>query len=187
MITTQNSANATLPFNKEKVFEAVILVAEKMKGIKVKNSDQVLGRINLSSSASATSWGETIPIQLTEMGSEKTMISITSKSNTGVLAGGALTKKNEQNVEALLSNVSNYLQGKDIKASGGSSKSLLVTLLLCVFLGWLGIHRFYVGKIGSGILYLLTLGVFGIGIIVDLIRLIVGNFTDKKGDFISNW
>jgi TM2 domain-containing membrane protein YozV len=118
---------------------------------------------------------------------DKTSISITSKSITGAMGGGVLTKRNEQNIEILLSNVSNYLQGKEIQIKGGSSKSILVTLLLCILLGWLGVHRFYVGKIGSGILYMFTLGIFGIGILFDAIRILIGNFTDKKGDYISNW
>lgn len=186
MLGSQDSANAILPFKKEVVFNAILKVAEKMKGIKVKNSDIMLGRINLSTSASATSWGETIPIQLIEDG-DKTQISITSKSSTGIMGGGAFTKKNEQNVEVLLSNVSSFLQGGEVQTKGGSSKSLLVTLLLCIFLGWLGVHRYYAGKTGSGILYMFTLGVFGFGIIFDAIRLIMGNFTDKNGNYISNW
>jgi len=186
MLGSQDGANAVLPFKKDDVFNAILTVAEKMKGIKVKDSDNMLGRINLSTGASATSWGEAIPIQLIEDG-EKTQISITSKSKTGVMAGGAFTKKNEQNVETLLSNISKYLQGNEISERGGSSKSLTVTLLLCIFLGWLGIHRYYIGKTGSGILYMFTLGVFGLGILIDAIRLIMGNFTDKNGDYISNW
>jgi len=51
-------------------------------------------------------------------------------------------------------------------------KKKSVALLLCLFLGWLGAHRFYEKKIASGILYLGTFGIFGLGIIVDFIRLL---------------
>jgi TM2 domain-containing membrane protein YozV len=65
--------------------------------------------------------------------------------------------------------------------SGKSSKKWLITVLLCGLLGWLGVHRFYVGKVGTGILYLLTGGLFGIGWIVDLIIILSGNFSDSNG------
>lgn len=68
-----------------------------------------------------------------------------------------------------------------------SSKSRLTTLLLCFFVGTLGIHRFYVGKTGTGILWLFTLGLCGIGTLVDLIMIIVGSFTDSEGNAITNW
>lgn len=45
----------------------------------------------------------------------------------------------------------------------------LVALLLCIFLGYFGIHKFYEGKVGMGILYLFTGGLFGIGWIVDIV------------------
>jgi TM2 domain-containing membrane protein YozV len=68
-----------------------------------------------------------------------------------------------------------------------SPKSRLVALLLCIFFGWLGIHRFYVGKVGTGILMIVTLGGLGIWTLVDLIIIIVGSFTDKQGKLLFHW
>lgn len=67
-----------------------------------------------------------------------------------------------------------------------SDKDWLVTLLLCFFLGTIGVHRFYAGKIGTGILQLITLGGCGIWTIIDLIMVLTGKFTDKNGYEITN-
>mgnify|MGYP001208069320 CR=1 FL=1 len=56
--------------------------------------------------------------------------------------------------------------------------------IVCFFFGCLGIHRFVVGKIGTGILWLLTGGVFGIGALVDFIMILCGAFKDKNGKTI---
>lgn len=56
-----------------------------------------------------------------------------------------------------------------------------VALILCIFLGGIGIHRFYVGKIGTGILYIFTGGLCGIGWLVDIIMIACGSFTDSSG------
>ena len=65
--------------------------------------------------------------------------------------------------------------------AGVSEKSFVTTLILCVLLGGLGVHRFYVGKIGTGILMLLTLGGLGIWTLIDLIVIAVQNFKDSQG------
>ena len=66
-----------------------------------------------------------------------------------------------------------------------STKDWLVTLLLCFFGGALGVHRFYVGKIGTGIAQLLTCGGCGIWTLIDLIAICLGNFTDADGKVIK--
>ena len=62
-----------------------------------------------------------------------------------------------------------------------NQKSYLVTWALAQFLGTLGIDRFYLGKIGTGILKLITAGGFGIWALIDLILVLTGNTTDKEG------
>jgi TM2 domain-containing membrane protein YozV len=68
-----------------------------------------------------------------------------------------------------------------------SDKSRLVALLFCILLGFLGVHRFYVGKIGTGILMLVTLGGLGIWQLIDLILIAVGSFRDKQDRRVFRW
>jgi TM2 domain-containing membrane protein YozV len=70
-------------------------------------------------------------------------------------------------------------------ANGISEKSGIACLLFLLFLGPLGLHRFYVGKVGTGILFLLTMGGLGLWWLIDLIILIVGSFTDAGGNFVK--
>jgi TM2 domain-containing membrane protein YozV len=61
----------------------------------------------------------------------------------------------------------------------------ILTLLLCWFLGVLGIHRFYTGHTGIGIAQLLTLGGCGIWALIDLIIIATGNYKDAQGNEIK--
>ena len=79
----------------------------------------------------------------------------------------------------------NYNQSYQPQQNNGleqvSPKSKTVTLLLAIFLGIFGIHRFYAGKYISGVVYLFTYGVFYCGWILDIILIIMGKFKDKNG------
>ena len=65
----------------------------------------------------------------------------------------------------------------------GPRKSKTVALILCLisFLGISGLHRMYVGKVGSGVLHFFTYGLCGIGTIIDLISILSGGFRDSYG------
>lgn len=83
-----------------------------------------------------------------------------------------------------------YAPGKiTIDSTGNpvSPNSRLVALLLCFFLGGLGIHRFYVGKVGTGVAMIFTLGGLGIWALIDLIMIAVGSFRDKSNRLLLNW
>ena len=75
-----------------------------------------------------------------------------------------------------------FEEGKQI-----SPKSRLVTLLFAVFIGSLGIHRFYVGKVGTGIAMIFTLGGLGIWALIDIIMIASGSFTDMEGRYVLDW
>jgi len=67
-----------------------------------------------------------------------------------------------------------------------SSKNGVVCLILALLLGCFGIHRFYVGKVGTGILtIILFFGVFGIWPLIDAIMVLMGKFTDADGKIVK--
>ena len=68
-----------------------------------------------------------------------------------------------------------------------SDKKRLVVLLFCIFLGCFGVHRFYVGKIGTGVLWLFTIGILGMGVLYDFILIVAGEFKDSSGRKIVIW
>ncbi|MBI3666661.1 MAG: TM2 domain-containing protein [Acidobacteria bacterium] len=68
-----------------------------------------------------------------------------------------------------------------------SDSRRLAAFLLCFFLGVFGAHRFYVGKIGTGVLWLVTFGFLTIGMLFDLILIVAGEFRDKQGRRLLEW
>ena len=68
-----------------------------------------------------------------------------------------------------------------------SKKKKLEVFLFCLFLGNLGMHRFYVGKIGTGIIQLVTLGGLGVWSLCDFIMILCGSFKDVDGNLIVEW
>lgn len=67
-----------------------------------------------------------------------------------------------------------------------SDKDWLTTLLLCFFLGYLGVHRFYTGNTLYGVLQLITLGGCGIWTLIDLVLLLTGSYQDEQGKYVKN-
>lgn len=81
------------------------------------------------------------------------------------------------------SNNVNNMNSGNINANvnmNGKVRDKYVALVLSIFLGWFGVHRFYEGKIATGILWLCTCGLFGIGNIIDILILAC-----KKGRFYN--
>jgi hypothetical protein len=71
-------------------------------------------------------------------------------------------------------------------AIGSSEKSFVTMLILCFVLGIYGVHRFYAGKPGTGIVMLFTLGGLGIWTLIDFIKIATSNFTDGDGNKIQS-
>ena len=74
-----------------------------------------------------------------------------------------------------------------LRPTDESDRQILPAFLLAFFIGPFGIHRFYVGKIGTAILMIVTLGGLGIWVLVDFIMILMGNFKDKEEKPLINW
>lgn len=70
-------------------------------------------------------------------------------------------------------------------ADNVSKKNGIVLLLLLLLTGFFGIHRFYAGRIGTGIIFLFTFGIFGLGLIYDLILVLTQKLKDGEGKNIT--
>lgn len=71
-----------------------------------------------------------------------------------------------------------------VNGAGPSYRQKHVAFLLCLFLGIFGVHRFYTGRFITGLIYLFTLGLFGFGVVFDLIIIGVGRYMDSDGNYL---
>ena len=103
------------------------------------------------------------------------------KSTINISISSTVTNNSSSATTRVVNNtngIPNFNTANFINSFMPAGKSKTVTLILCIFLGYLGVHRFYTGKIGTGILYLLTGGIFYIGWIVDIIKIATGSYRD---------
>ncbi len=110
---------------------------------------------------------------LKKISSSKNKNIFTEQANKTLYNENAITKK--------ISKVLKKPNKNNATTDGG--KSQLVALLLAIFVGILGIHRFYLGYTGIGILMLLTGGVCGILALIDLIRIIIGDLKPRYEEY----
>lgn len=75
----------------------------------------------------------------------------------------------------------------DEEAPQVSDRSRSVSLALAITLGWAGGHRFYAGRVGSGLAMLFTLGGLGLWWLYDFIVVVAGEFKDEEGRLIRRW
>jgi TM2 domain-containing membrane protein YozV len=68
-----------------------------------------------------------------------------------------------------------------------SSRNGGLLLVLCLLFGIFGAHRFYAGKVGTGVVQLLTFGGLGVWAVIDLLFVLFGEFTDAQGLKVNTW
>lgn len=148
--------------------------------IAAKSSESLRGTDNYVPQASIqAAYGEELTTTITETPSAEAPKQVQSESVTK--GGSELTFKEKVAAKIAAKKLEKQARKADVKETHG--KSQLVALLLCIFLGGLGIHRFYLGYTGIGVIQLLTGGGCGIWALIDLIRIITGDLQPKGGSY----
>lgn len=115
--------------------------------------------------------GAAVATSLSKSSSSNSEPTTYSHSESSYSTGGTVSSNNISG---------SYERSKPAKRS----RNGLVTLILCIFFGVFGVHRFYVGKTGTGILQFFTAGGYFIWTFVDLVHILTGKFTDSEGNVI---
>jgi hypothetical protein len=101
------------PYLKKDVYDALVEAIPKIKGLKIDNKDELGGRLTVKAGVSLMSWGENIPITVTEISPGRTRVDIISTPKTGMYGGGAFDLgKNRANIEKILNETSKILSTK---------------------------------------------------------------------------
>jgi hypothetical protein len=113
MAFLDHNGESEFPMSKDKVFEAMKKAIPTINGLKIENADKLQGRFVVKAGVSLYSWGENIPIQLSEISENRTKVQITSSPKTGIMFGGAFDMgKNRKNIENILSSTSRILSSE---------------------------------------------------------------------------
>lgn len=104
-----------------------------------------------------------------------------------VAARAAATKAERHEFKQALRQLAHQKKAASPSSTSAEGKSQIVAAVLAFFLGFLGIHRFYLGYTVIGIIELLTFGLFGILSFIDFIRILLGNLKPKDGDYTTKF
>ena len=126
---------------------------------------------------------------------ELTASTTTSTTPKKATKAAVIAKENSSNANPVKANANKVVikqntdfaakLAKKITNAAGGGKSQIIALILCIVVGAIGIHRFYLGYIGIGIIQIITLGGCGIWTLIDLIRIITGDLGPKDGSGYS--
>lgn len=98
------------PFSQKTVFKAILEAASKISGLSIDSADEISGRVTFKAGVSLVSWGENIPVQLSKISDNRTLMKIMSTPKTGLMGGGAFDfGKNQQNIDNIINAVSSVL------------------------------------------------------------------------------
>jgi TM2 domain-containing membrane protein YozV len=173
--TTASTDNAIYPILKPNKLDINIIRPEDKKQNRLEDCD-ILTLKN----------GDELKVKVTEIGTSEIKYKRCDNPNGPTITvrkSEVFSIKYSNGTKDVFSNSnSSSIESANITNPSGD-KSLVITLVLWFFLGILGIHRFYLGHIGMGVLYLLTGGLCGIGWIIDIILLLTGGLKPRNGEF----